>query len=238
MNITYTLDERELCGLAVDKINKTLLEWQSEPILLMLSAGSVMTLTEGIAIDALGGHVTLAVLDERYSKDFSVNNFARLAKTPFYKHALLAGAQVINTQVKEGESQYHLTARYESTLQMWAGKHKDGKVLVTLGMGPDGHIAGIMPYPENPGQFSELFESDNQWIVGYHATGKNIYEERVTTTLSFLRSRVDRAIVYIAGDNKGEAMRRALLKKGNLHVTPACIMHEMKDIYVYTDIAT
>jgi len=51
-----------------------------------------------------------------------------------------------------------LAHRYESSLFEWAKKHPEGKIIATMGIGFDGHTAGIMPYPENPETFARLFE--------------------------------------------------------------------------------
>ena len=109
-------------------------------------------------------------------------------------------------------------------------------MVITQGIGEDGHTAGIMPYPENSALFKSLFDDPEKWVVGYDAEGRNEHPLRVTVTLSFLREVVDHSIVYAVGDGKKEALRQVLAETGTLWQTPARIIHEMRNVMLFTDL--
>lgn len=197
------------------------------PILFLSSGGSALELLEGVH---LAENVTVSVLDERYSKNPTVNNFAQLFGN-------IHPTTFIDTRVKDNETLRQLAERFEKELRLWKEKNPSGKVIITQGVGSDGHTAGIMPYPENPELFRQLFDAPDHWVVGYDATkGKNEYPLRVTVTMPFLREVVDHSLVYVTGESKKEALARILSSQGNLWETPGRIIREMKNVKIFTDI--
>lgn len=206
---------------------------QLQQVLLLLSGGSAFLLLTKIPKDVLGKHVTIGMLDERFSTDESVHNFAQLTKTVFYANACAAGALFIDTRIVEHETQEALAARFEKALHDWDKAHVDGVVVTTMGVGVDGHTAGIMPFPENHALFQRLFENETKWVASYDAGDKNQYPLRVTITMPFLRMRTDHAIVYVVGEEKKAAMERVFSVRGSLVETPARIFHEMKDVRLF-----
>ena len=199
----------------------------SQPILFLSSGGSSLELLDGLS---LGDHVTVSVLDERYSNDPTINNFSQLMT-----HRI--SAKFIDTRIKEGESIQELAQRFEKELREWKNANPNGTIVITQGMGSDGHTAGMMPYPESHPIFQNLFENSHRWVVGYDATKeKNEYPLRVTVTMPFLQEVVDHSIVYLTGENKTEAFKRTLDSQGKLWETPARIIREMKDVKIFTDI--
>lgn len=224
-------------------LGKIIITNSNKDILLLLSGGSVLSLyTTGLL--GLSSRVTLGVLDERYSQDPKVNNFQIISHTKLFKKAKKAGCNFIDTSVKKDESIQQLTARFEEELRQWKKNYPDGIVIATQGMGPDGHTAGMMPYPEDRVLFDEQFENGDQWVVGYDAKNKNPYPMRVTTTIPFLREAVDVSIFYAAPPKKSDERKRKIpilkkiLSKQNmpLHKYPASIIRHMKNVHLFTDI--
>lgn len=205
------------------------------PVLLLLSGGLAFSLIEHVPVELWGSHIMVGMLDERYSKDESVNNFAQLTKRTFYADAHAAGVLFADTRLKIGETQNELAVRFEHVLRDWAENHTDGVVIATMGIGADGHTAGIMPFPENPDLFQRMFEDKKNWVVAYDAGAKNPYPLRVTVTCSFLRTRVDYAVVFAVGEEKRVALERVFVEQGSLAETPARVVREMKDVRLFTD---
>lgn len=203
-------------------------------ILLLCSGGSAFELLREIPKESLGPHVTLGVLDERYSTDGAVNNFSQLQKTEFYTIAVDAGAHTIDTRPQEKETIEHLAQRFEKELRFWRTNNPDGIVIATMGIGPDGHTAGIMPFPEDPEQFRKYFENPDVWVCGYDAGEKNQYPLRVTTTIPFLKE-IDHSIAYCTGENKREAVTRVLTDEGTYAETPARVIRDIKNVTLFTD---
>lgn len=208
------------------------------PVLLLLSGGSSLALLEeqeGATV--IGGNVTISPLDERYSTNPSENNMAQIAATDFYRKAAEHGAHTIDTRVKEGESREELAKRFNDALVEWIKSHPDGKIIATTGIGPDGHVSGIMPYPADAEGFTARFDDgDNaHLVVGYDAGDKNQYPERVTTTMNLIR-KIDTAVAYVTGSGKKEAVRRVLTGEGSLAETPARILKEIPGkVLLFTD---
>ena len=83
--------------------------------------------------------------------------------------------------------------------------------------------------------FNKNFNDNNKIVIAYDATGKNQYTLRVTTTLSFLKD-VDVSIVFVCGVDKTDALRKTLSSDGDISTTPARIINEMKEVFLFTDI--
>lgn len=215
-------------------LQETLYTLRETPVLFLSSGGSVFQLLENVPEDVLGKHLTLSVLDERFSQDPTINNFLQLSVTDFYCNVARAGCNLISTVPNDGESIDSLASRFEHGLRSWRAQHPHGSILITQGVGSDGHTAGIMPYPEDKGHFHQLFES-KRWVVGYHAGGKNPHPERVTATITFLKEAVDLSIVYAAGLEKGNALERLYAKNENAASLPASVIWQMKKVKMFTD---
>lgn len=217
-------------------LDKTLKELSGAPVLLMLSGGSAFGLLDGVSDAALGSHLTVCMLDERYSLDATVNNFAQLEETAFYARAVAGGCSFIDTSVGEDETLEDLAVRFEERIEWWTDENPDGAVVATMGIGEDGHTAGIMPFPGEPARFASLFEN-GRWIAGYDAAGKNRHSLRVTATNSFLRERVGAAVAVAVGEPKRAALERLFAPEGELSDTPARVMLEMRSVDLYTDVS-
>ncbi len=209
---------------------------QPGPILLLLAGGSSFSLFNHIKADLLSNRVTIGMIDERYDADSVINNFVQLSATPFAQVAARRGVQFIDSRVQTGETLEQFARRLEAAWKTWTQQFPTGNILATLGMGPDGHTAGIMAYPENKSLFKRLFDDVQQWMIGYNAEGKHEYRYRATATLPFLRTEVDAAVAFVAGPKKRAALQRVLAGTGSLAETPARIWQEMRNMQIFTDI--
>jgi len=232
MEITRTKDKEEATEKASSWFNKILDAHSHVPILFLSSGGSSLELLKNIVI--FPSHLTIGMTDERFSEDPEVNNFAQLCETSFFQKAEQRGAYFIDTRMQPRENMEVFTKRFEEALVNWKEEHPGGRIVITQGVGVDGHTAGIMPYPKEQSVFQELFEKES-WVVGYDVEGKNEYPLRVTITLPFLRM-VDHSVMYIVGKEKKEVLSLMLSAKGTLFETPARIAREMGDVHIFTDI--
>jgi 6-phosphogluconolactonase/glucosamine-6-phosphate isomerase/deaminase len=205
------------------------------PVLLLLSGGSAFAVLDAVDESVLGPNVTVGMLDERYSPDPAVNNFAQLSALRFFAVARSRGCGWIDTLVVPGETMADLAARFDRSLRQWTETNPAGRIVATMGIGPDGHTAGIMPYPEDDAGFSGRFGDPDVPVVAYDAGDKNPYRFRVTVTLPFLRD-VDTAIVFACGENKRGPLQRVLADTGTLSETPARIIRAMAHATVFTDL--
>lgn len=209
---------------------------QHTPLLFLVSGGSSLSVLDHISDTLLGSHITVCVLDERMSTDGAVNNYMQLQKTRFAESAIDAGVSWIGSVPRDGESLGSLAERLDSTVRGWREENPEGIVIALMGMGSDGHTAGIFPYLDKEADaFNELFNSDG-WFVGYDATGKHEHALRVTATHTFLKHEVDQALLFVTGEEKREALSKALDVHGERFEIPARVIHDMRNVTIVTNI--
>jgi 6-phosphogluconolactonase/glucosamine-6-phosphate isomerase/deaminase len=218
---------------AAEKLGRLLHDTEPNSVLLMLSGGSAFQLLEHLDPSKSFAHVTISMLDERYSTEKAINNFARLTETEFYVKARTGAASFLDTRIQDGESFNEAEVRFDYAVKSWIHDNPGGKIIVTMGIGEDGHTAGIFPH-ENDEKFRFLFEQDEHFVVGYHAS-TSTYPERMTVTDHFLREYADAAVIFATGEAKRTALQRVLAGEGNLYETPARIVREMKNAELFTD---
>lgn len=228
MEIFVSSDPEKEAGEA---LTTSLQSLQDTPVLLLVSGGSAFKLLASVDVRLLSERCTLGVLDERYSHDPVVNNFSQLTKTSFYTEALAQGVHFIDTRVQEHETILELRERFDACLHTWFENNPTGIILTTMGIGNDGHTAGIFPMSNK-----ECFEG-SAWTCAYEVLPEtNQYTERVTVTHTFLRRMVTHAFVYVEGNEKKGVLQKVLDEQGNLEVTPARILRELSLVSVYTDL--
>lgn len=230
---------QSLADKAGGKLAELLRLYEDKEIFLLLSGGSSMQILEYVPPEVLGSHITIAMLDERFNADPAASNFLQLKKTNFYKRVVEAGANVFNSSPMEGETIDALADRFEKILREWRRENpkenQKGVVLATFGIGEDGHLAGMMPFPEDPKKFGELFLDPSRWAIGYDAGAKNRYPLRVTTTLPFLSANLTAGVSFVAGAEKRVALSKVLAENGALAKTPARFLHEISNLILFTD---
>jgi len=219
---------------AAESIINILSGYADAPILFLVSGGSPLEILKQLSPDIFDARVTVGVSDERFNTDPTINNFAQVIETPWYKAIAAKGATSIDTRPVDQETVEDGGRRFDAALKAWKEAHPTGKIVLTQGIGLDGHTAGMMPYPEDTRAFGFLFDDAEAWAVGYDAKAKNKYPLRVTTTLPFLRM-VDDSVVFAVGPDKKKPLADTLAKEGTLAATPARILHEMKHCLLFTD---
>jgi 6-phosphogluconolactonase/glucosamine-6-phosphate isomerase/deaminase len=235
MDIKTFAKPEEAALFAGYALNKLLEDNKDKPVLLMLSGGSALEILDGVNPENLGEHTAISMLDERFSTEPAANNFLQLQKTDFYKEAMNRQCSFFGTLPRPGENKKQLAERLEKNLHAWQQENDQGKIFATVGMGPDGHIAGIMPFPEDEKKFAGLFLGKG-WAVAYDAGDKSPHSDRITATATFLKN-IDAAIAYIAGKEKQTVWGRIKQKANQPFELPAILLHDMRNLEIYTDLA-
>lgn len=202
----------------------------NRPVLFLSSGGSALTV---LPEKAPNGHLellTMSVLDERMSENPAVQNFTRFSTTPFFTDATSRGAHAIDPRPRPEETAPLTAARFEASLRSYFSRIPSPLVVCTMGIGIDGHTAGI--FPDTPAAFSAKFDSP-AWVVGYDA-GISAAEApvRITLTNGFLRTTVGEAIV-VADATKCLAVAK-MLSDGPSNEVPARITSRMKSVHIFT----
>jgi 6-phosphogluconolactonase/glucosamine-6-phosphate isomerase/deaminase len=209
---------------------------KNKKVLLLLSGGSNLDYLNHISTENIDSRVTISTLDERCTTDPTKNNMAQIKNTTFYGRSKKNGCNFIDTTIQNGESRTQMVARINQKLLDWFEKNPEGEVIITAGIGADGHIAGMKPLPKE--KFNDLFANGNpdQLVVGYDAS--NVDPEnpkRNTTTMNFFRKVKNYAKVILYAINKDEALQKIAAREGLLNETPARVLKEMKNVTIFSN---
>lgn len=168
--------------------------------------------------DALTSRLTIYLTDERYGKvDHLDSNSRQLREAGFaHKKARVVYVLAPGLSLDETAEQY--------ALSIGAAFEAADVVIAQMGMGPDGHICGVLP--GTPGIDSEKL------VVGYSTDTFT----RITLTLAALRQHVSAAYVYAFGEAKREALLNLHDKELSLNEQPAQILKSLPEAYVYNDL--
>jgi 6-phosphogluconolactonase/glucosamine-6-phosphate isomerase/deaminase len=205
---------------------------ESQPALVLVSGGSALRMLDHVSVDA--SRVTLGVLDERFSVAPKYRNAEKLMRTPFGRQVQQFG-RVLDLDQGVFRSVDGFAKHVERQVLEWVEEYPEGVVICTQGIGEDGHTAGMLPMPQDADRFAELFAGDRRF-AGYDTAGKGRFQYRMTATVSFLREVVDVSIVFMVGDSKRRVFRSVQTGEAPLHEMPANIVHQMKDVHLFTDL--
>lgn len=235
INTHYIEEKNKLEKEAGEAFSQMISRNKNNDLLVLLSGGSSLGLLEYISNDALsGGKITFAMLDDRFSLDQNINTYRILENSVFMQKVFDSGNDFLSSAPDEIDTLDSFALKYELMIKEWLSLYPNGKIIATVGVGPDGHTSGILPFPEDPNKFEALFNSE-KLIVGYDVENKNPHRYRVTSTFTFMR-RFDEVLTYIQGENKRDALQKVMADHGTLAETPGRILRELKKVELFTDI--
>lgn len=166
--------------------------------------------------EELTKNLSIFMTDERYGEVGHMHSNSRqlteagmATKDAVFVHMLQPGFTLDETQERYGKA-------LESAID-----HAD-IVIAQSGIGPDGHIAGILPHT------SAVKASG--WVTSYEAPPYT----RMTMTFDALRH-IDAAYYMAFGEDKKEALHRLRDEEVPLEDQPAQILKELPEAYVYND---
>jgi len=221
---------------AVRALNQALAVLREREVLLLTSGGSALALMEHVDPSLMGPHVCITVLDERWTREAADSNFTCLTTLPSWKGFLDAGATSIDPRPRAGDDLYATAARFDRALKHWHITHRHGTALAIMGIGTDGHTAGILPFPRDPDTFTALFMHRTTCVRGYTVAPEvSPHTQRMSATVTYLLRHVDHTIVYATGAAKRGALHALLDEQAAPHTVPACVLRSLRDVLLYTD---
>lgn len=190
-------------------------------VLWLVSGGSNIPLSVKVMQelpDDLTANLTIYLTDERYGEvNHADSNAYQLAQAGFEpKQARLVNVLADALTLEETTEQYGLSIS--------AALEASDSVIAQLGMGPDGHILGILPG-------SPAVDSD-KIVVGYVTENFT----RITLTAHAVEQYIDAAYVYAFGESKRQALGDLLTKNLSLDEQPAQVLKRLPEAYVYNDL--
>lgn len=188
-------------------------------VLWLLSGGSNIALSVQIIGDLpseLLSQLSCLLTDERYGiPGHADSNWHQLSNAGFMKPEVSFKSVLIAGLTRDATCQ-----RYAEVIDQ--AFNEADVVIAQLGIGGDGHIAGILP--RSPAV------NDNQSVVGYDSAPF----QRITLTPMVLRS-CQVAYAFVYGDTKLPALQRLHNETLSLEEQPSQVLKDIAEAYVYTD---
>jgi 6-phosphogluconolactonase/glucosamine-6-phosphate isomerase/deaminase len=216
--------------VSAHRLSEMLEARQRESVLLLLSAGSALSFLNWAEIKNIPHQLTIGMLDERYDEAGLGNNFMEFAQSDFYREAEVAGVSFINSAVMEGESFADFGQRFERGITSWQAQNPKGVIIVTLGLGQDGHTAGLFP------GFESKWDTAGAAVAYEVPKEINAHTKRVSVTPTFLKNGVTAALAYVMGETKKKALSALMKKDGNRDTLPSLVWHDINNLTTVTDI--
>lgn len=224
--------------LARNALEGVIRERSNKPTLFLLSGGSWLSIYNRVSISnpAIYSTFTFSMADDRVTKDPAHSNAAQFAHTRLYLDMIAKGATHIDTTHMGDETPEMHAARLEHAIRAWRKANPDGFVCATVGIGRDGHIAGILPLATRVNTSLEML-SGERWFLGYESTIEGAQTYRSTITFRGMRELITHAIVYAEGREKHAALKDLYNQKGELDSLPSMILYELPHVDIYTDLS-
>lgn len=220
--------------IAGTELTGLLKQYEDRDVLLLLAGGSSFQMYNFVDPEVLGKNITIACTDDRFVHDLENNNFAHLQTTSFYHEATTRDTWAISSEPLPGETFEEFRARFERGIHLWINQFPNGVVIAVLGIGPDGHIAGIIPDVLSDEAFAREYLGTT--LVGkMNARSKNQFPERISITCSFMKKYITHALVFCTGESKRDVLARALASNGATNTLPAGVITELADVILVTD---
>jgi 6-phosphogluconolactonase len=201
----------------------------SEKMVCFCAGGSALSIYNSITDELVKRRTIFMMGDERVSREPSINNHeqlkARLGST-------YQSFRIIDSSFYDETSEAYVDRLNQEVKNFL---HDKFTIVCILGIGEDGHTAGIFPLDK------ELFQAeypDEGMYVPVHIEGLTI-DSRASLTPTFIESNAQAIFAYATGEKKRPVIER--LKEATeetpINELPAAILHRIKDAALYTDIS-
>lgn len=193
------------------------------PFLFLSAGGSSLNILSELPDDFSWTNVTVTVLDERVTDNCHNRNFFQLRQLDSLSEGK-SSIGFMDPLTGSADSLEIAGEKFASVIREWLENNPDGHVVATVGVGADGHIAGMLPTSEST--FADRFRG-NSLAVGYSDQGlDNKFKNRITTTEAFFTDVLDQAIVYAVGKEKCPTLQELVTEHASIHRRPAELLKQ------------
>lgn len=218
MQFIYSLEPAAGTAALTERLTKELSGGRE--VVWLLSGGSNVLIAAAVMTGIPQGLVsglTLMLLDERYGPvGHTDSNWQALHDGGF-----LPGEAHVLPVLQEGLDAAATAKQFDAR----AHEVLEGAALVIgqIGIGADGHVAGILPN-------SPAAHENSALVCAYESDPYS----RITMTFPALR-RLDAAYVFAFGDSKQQALMQLREQNRPLGEQPAQVLKEIPEVYIYND---
>ena len=198
--------------------------------LCLLSGGSALAVLEHIIETSVRDECRTIFMmgDERGSREPHLNNSLQFLDR--YKDHWIA-QHFLSTVPEATEQLDDFAKRISNQLDQALSELNQPQVIHLMGMGTDGHTAGIFPLTED--KFEHTYTHDLS-IVPVHLEGLTI-DSRASVTPTWILEHVDHVVGYAAGESKKTTLESLRNETKAIHERPAELWKLKSGSTVYTD---
>lgn len=193
---------------------------EGKRVLWLVSGGSNIGASVAIMgklTEELSKNLTIGLIDERYGPvSHADSNWLQLMNAGFEP-----GSAKFIPVLQDGLDLEATAKAYNEELAKALAEND--VVIAQLGVGSDGHIAGILP--NSPAAIEQT-----ALVIGYDGEQ---YQRITTTPAAFWH--FDVAYAFAFGDNKHQAIASLQTKKIPIREQPAQVLKELPEAYIYSD---
>ena len=194
-----------------------------------LAGGSAFAIFDHLKLDADSkGRTIFCMGDERVSGESDVNNYLQLIDTLGSESDL----QIIDTSSKPQELPKQFATRIKHKISEKLFSLDQPQIICILGIGTDGHTAGIFPMTLE--SFQKTYQADPMYVeVHTKASEANL---RASLTPDWILGKANLILGYATGEIKCKTVIRELCNRNyELHEMPAQIIKQHKNSILFTD---
>ena len=226
MQLITTDIPAKLTGEHINQINAE----HDGDVVCLLSGGSALDIIEHIKQPEKSECRTIFMMgDERGSRESTTNNSLQL--TARYPDHYVTN-NIIMTVPEASENLENFTNRILETFSTEIKKLTNPKIIQVLGVGSDGHTAGIFPLPES--EFAQVYDRPDLDIVPVAIKGLTI-DSRASFTPNWILGKADVLIGYVVGAGKKMILESLINESKEIHERPAELIKRHERATVYTD---
>ena len=183
-------------------------------------AASAITIIAGECSDRELANLTVGQTDERYGPvGHEDSNWRQMADNGFKFDHVGTLSFLIGKSLAETAATYSL--KFDEISGAIAGAR--GLVIAQFGVGPDGHVAGILPH--SPAV------TDISLISGYEGQP---YTRLTLTPMAF--KRIDVAYTFVFGDSKRQAIKSLCEQDRPIAEEPCQLLKTIPESFLYSDL--
>lgn len=212
-----------------ERISQSIAEHDGD-VLCFLAGGSSIDVFEHIQLPFNRERRTIFIMgDERVSREPHINNYLQL-KERFADRDLMQ--HVLETVPHENETHMAFTQRIKQLLSDTLGELQHIKVICILGVGGDGHTAGIMPMDREA--FQETYPDDAMYVK-VRVPNDPTCTQRTTLTPDWILEHAHELYMYVIGEEKAHILYMLIGEQRSLFERPAEIVKQHRKAEIYTD---